>query len=101
MESPGSPVAMQFAISRRAHTFGAGPLITFAFALAAVAVSLVLVHHFRDALHDPERPVVAVEQPHRIQGPIPGDDLVDTSPEPSAWTALDDFQLNRLLEESS
>jgi hypothetical protein len=76
-------------------------LITFVLVLAAVAVSLVLVHHFRDALRDPERPVVAVEQPHHIQGPIPGDDLVDASPEPSAWTALDDFQLNRLLKDSS
>jgi hypothetical protein len=92
---------MQFAIGRRAHTYGAGPLITLALALAAIAVSLVLLHHFRDALRDPERPVVAMEQPHRIQGPIPGDDLVDTSPEPTAWTALDDFQLNRLLEESA
>ena len=75
-------------------------VIIFAFALAVVAVGFVLVHQIRDTPRDPERPTVAT-QPRRIPGPIPGDDLVDAGPEPSAWTALDDFQLNRLLEESS
>lgn len=32
---------------------------------------------------------------------VPGDDIIGTRWEPPTWTALDDLQLNRLLEDSS
>jgi hypothetical protein len=74
-------------------------LIPLVFAIALIAIGIVLVHHFRDELRRPEPPAAAADPVRRTPDPLPGDDLIE--PGEPLWTALDDHQLNRLLRDSS
>ena len=78
-------------------------MIALGFAIALIAIGIVLVHHFRDELRRQEptstSKLTAAEPPRRPPDPPPLDDLIE--PGKPLWTALDDHQLNRLLRESS
>jgi hypothetical protein len=76
-------------------------VIIVAIIAGALALLIALARHFRrDApiSSDPTMARVARSTPS-VRAELPGDDLID--PGRSAWTALDDHQLNRLLRESS
>ena len=76
-------------------------MIALAFAIALIAIGIVLVHHFRDEFHrqEPTSTATATEPSRRTPDPPPLDDLIE--PGEPLWTALDDHQLNRLLRDSS
>ncbi len=69
--------------------------------VAVLVINAVVIRLARRGFRD--RRTSAAKPPDRVQYREPpyDDDVIDTNLGPSTWTALDDYQLTRLLKDSS